>query len=101
MPFQKGHKLAKGRVKGSQNKDKAVVRSIIEAALGHSIPDEIMKHYEQIRAPMDKINILLQIAPYCYAKLQSIEVTAEIETTETSQTIVRLADQLLKMKEDE
>ena len=80
MPFQKGHKKTGGRPKGAPNRDKRVVKEIVEAALGRSLPEEILSHYVNLKStkPVMAAKIAEGLMPYCYPKLQSIEVDGSL-----------------------
>lgn len=88
-----------GRPKGSVNKDRAMMRGMIEAALGKSIPDEIMQNYHSLRNPLDKLDIMLQVAPYCYPKLASMEIQADVSSSEMTETLEKAVQWLTEIKE--
>lgn len=76
MAFQKGkpRPANAGRKKGALNQDKRIVRDIVEKALGKSLPDEIVSTLHALEDD-EKARTLLGLMPYCYPKLQSVEVS--------------------------
>lgn len=98
MPFEKGHKKIGGNVKGQPNKERRMVREIVEACLGSTVPELLLE--ELARAtPKLKVQILEGLMPYCYPKLQSIEVSAEV-TDLTDDVISQLTQELILMQAD-
>ncbi len=80
MPFQPGHKRLGGRPKGSLNKDKRLVREIIEAKLGKSIPERLLQISKG--NPELEFQVLNGLMPYCYCKLAPIAVPAPLSAEE-------------------
>jgi len=87
MPFEKGHKLAKGRPKGSENEITKKFKTVREVVLDtfHKIQENPMVRLEQfaIDNPRDFYNIA--------AKLIPAEVHANIELTGIKQIIIEPA----------
>lgn len=94
--FQPGHKLAKGRPKGSPNVDKRTVREIVEACLGRSLIEEIVDRIEEMKKLNKPIALkaLMDLAQYCYPKLASTQVSAEINAVTGEDKVRALAEQL-------
>lgn len=77
MPFVKGHKKLGGRAKGQVSSEKKLAREIIEGVLKKTIPERLLEIAQ--RQPAKETEILLALLPYCYPKLQSMEVAATLE----------------------
>lgn len=71
--FKKGHPKLGGRVKGTPNKIDAAVRSIVEKALGKSLPESIMQDIEAIDDPGHKAALKIQLMRYAYPQLKQVE----------------------------
>lgn len=73
MPFQKGHKLAKGRTKGSENKEKKALREMITIL--------IEKNQEKFKKEMNKlsgvqyIDRFISLIEYVIPKLNRTDLT--------------------------
>jgi hypothetical protein len=76
MPFVKGQSKIGGRQKGSLNKNKLAVREIVEKALGKTIPESLLEIAESLD-PEKRANLLMDLMPFCYPKLQTIECTMD------------------------
>lgn len=88
--FQPGHKLAKGRPKGSINKATAKLRDIVEAAIGGNLAESIIAELEYLE-PKDRANVKLDLMQYCYPKLKAVEITGdESKDQKTSESIEKL-----------
>lgn len=75
--FEPGHKKVGGRVSGVPNKAQASVRSIVEAALGGTIADELIK---LTKSNTDKrIAVLTTLLPYCHPKLAPMEPSKDTD----------------------
>lgn len=73
MPFVKGQKKTGGMKKGFISPQKQIVREVIEKSLGKSIPERLM---ELSGGDPDKeTDILLDLMPYCYPKLQALQIS--------------------------
>lgn len=86
-----------GRKPGAQNKDKRIVREILEAALGRSLPEEVLRTLDGL-PPSKRCEILVSLMPYCYPKLQSIQVQHE-ELNSKSELVDQMMKRLLDIKD--
>ena len=66
-----------GRQKGTPNKSSLVVREIIESALNNSLPGSIAEEILEIRDPIDRARVKLELMKYCYPQLKSVEHTRD------------------------
>lgn len=97
MAFKKGQGRLGGRQKGTPNKDRAMVRTIVEAALGHSIPDELLQLRDKMTDPRDKADILQGLMPYAYPKLSSVEHSGDIGIEDQSEVVRELTEELIRI----
>jgi hypothetical protein len=79
MPFQKGHKLAPGRAKGSKGKLSTKVKEALATALEGEL-ENIQELFNQLE-PKERIDAISKLLPYCMPKLaaQTISVDTEIK----------------------
>lgn len=88
MPFQKGHKLAKGRKEGTPNKVTKDIREAYKLLIEANLPN-LTKWLERIamKDPERAIRILADLSEYVIPKLARTEHTGEggkpIETKTT------------------
>lgn len=87
-----------GRSKGTPNKDKNLVRDIVEQCLGKSIPARLIEIAK--KDPRQEASILEGLMPYAYARMQAIEVTADVESNSTSEEVHYLVEWIKKIDED-
>jgi hypothetical protein len=80
MPFQKGHKLAKGRPAGALNRSTEEMKLTLARAVNNTL-NTLTKDLEEIkkRDPERAIDIALKIMEYTLPKLSRTEMKAEIE----------------------
>ena len=78
MPFQKGHKLATGRPKGSVNKTQGDIKDIISDIVSGQLP-KIVNDLEDMTAK-DRANTVINLVKYIVPVLKSAEVTNHNET---------------------
>jgi hypothetical protein len=78
MPFQKGHKLAPGRAKGSKNKLSTEVRAALATALEGEL-ENIQELLNQLE-PKERIDAIAKLLPFILPRLaaQTISVDAEV-----------------------
>ena len=75
MAFQQGHEKLGGRRTGSPNHKTALLREIVEEAIGGTIPERLI---ELSRGDADQeTQVLLALMPYCHAKIASVEISVE------------------------
>jgi len=75
MPFEKGHSLAKGRPKGSENKEMKRIREWIGGFLDNNtqaLEDEILALEGK-----EKVQAILSLLEYAVPKLARTEITSE------------------------
>lgn len=83
MAFEKGRTKTGGRTKGSQNKSRKLVRDIVEGALnGKTIPERLLELTNG--NPDREIDVLTDLLPYCYPKLQAVDITSVPDGGESS-----------------
>ena len=73
--FEKGHKLATGRTKGSQNKTTAETKAFltrISNKLGEKVEEDL-----DMMEPKDRVKIWLELQEYLIPKLSRTEITGE------------------------
>lgn len=63
-----------GRPVGSIGNNKRNVRELVETAFNRSLPDMLTDVYRELDEPRDRAKLLLELMPYCYPKLQTVEV---------------------------
>lgn len=73
MPFEKGHNLAKGRPKGSQNKETKEIRQWINRFL-HKSMDQFEADVNSL-TPKDRTKVITDLMEYSVPKLQRTELT--------------------------
>lgn len=80
MPFQKGHKLAKGRPVGALNRSSEQMKLTLARAVNNTL-DTITKDLEEIKKkdPEKAIDLALKLMEYVMPKLSRTEMKAEIE----------------------
>lgn len=80
MPFQPGHKLAKGRPVGAINRSTEQMKLTIARAVNNTL-DTIQKDLEEIKKkdPEKAIDLALKLMEYTLPKLSRTEMKAEIE----------------------
>ena len=76
MPFEKGHKLGKGRPVGSGNKDLEPIRKAFKDFVECNLK-QVQKDYNDLDTAKDRLYFILNIAEYCIPKLQRTELTGE------------------------
>jgi hypothetical protein len=73
--FEKGHKLATGRPKGSQNKTTSETKAFltrISNKLGEKVEEDL-----DLMDPKDRVKIWLELQEYLIPKLSRTEITGE------------------------
>jgi hypothetical protein len=73
--FEKGHKMATGRPKGSLNKTTAETKSFlvrISNKLGECVEEDL-----ELMDPKDRVKIWLELQEYLIPKLSRTEITGE------------------------
>ena len=80
MPFQPGHKLAKGRPAGALNRSTEQMKLTLARAVNNTL-DTITKDLEEIKKndPEKAIDLALKLMEYVMPKLSRTEMKAEIE----------------------
>lgn len=80
MPFQPGHKLAKGRPVGALNRSTEQMKLTLARAVNNTL-DTITKDLEEIKKkdPEKAIDLALKLMEYVMPKLSRTEMKAEIE----------------------
>lgn len=63
-----------GRQKGTVNKRGNIVRTIVEAALGESLPESILKDLKEIKDVKSRADVKLKLMDYAYPKMRAIEI---------------------------
>lgn len=95
--FEKGNKLGKGRPKGSLTKKG--INELVEQKLGRSMIDEML----ELSSGNTKLRleVLRDLLPYCYPKLQAMELAAGLDANLESETVDQLAAWLMSLIEVE
>jgi len=80
MPFQKGHKLAKGRPVGAINRSTEMMKLTIARAVDNTL-NTLSADLEKIRKedPERAIELALKLMEFTLPKLSRTEMRAEIE----------------------
>ena len=80
MPFEKGHKLAKGRPKGSLNRSTEQAK-ITLARLANKGLDNITEDMDKIRKenPIKAAELYLRLLEYVVPKLKSVDMKLDAE----------------------
>lgn len=63
-----------GRKPGTPNRDKGLVRQIVENSLQKSIPEAVLALLDDLE-PMQKAQVLLDLMQYAYPRLKAVELT--------------------------
>jgi hypothetical protein len=98
MGFEKGHPKYGGIKKGETQRERRVVREIVEECLGSTLPQRLLSLAKN--SPKLEIQILEGLMPYCYPRLQSVEMNAEIADV-TDDVISQLTQELILMQADQ
>lgn len=77
MPFEPGHPRWGGRKKGTPNRISLQIRDEVEAHFGKTVAEVLLELSS--RTPKERIDVLMFLMPYCYPKLQPIEIPDEQE----------------------
>lgn len=80
MPFQKNHKLAKGRPKGSINRTTEMMKVSIARAT-NKVLDDLPKIMEEMikKDPKGAVDIALKLLEFHLPKQSRVEMKAEVE----------------------
>ena len=80
MPFDKGHKLAKGRPKGSPNRTTEMMKVSIARATNRVL-DDLPKIMEEMvkKDPKGAVDIALKLLEFHLPKQSRVEMKAEVE----------------------
>ena len=80
MPFQKGHKLAKGRPVGAINRSTEQAKLAV-ARLANNGLDALREDLEKIRKtdPIEAAKLYMRLLEYIVPKKSTLEVKAEID----------------------
>lgn len=80
MPFEKGHKLAKGRKKGSLNRSTEMMKLSVARATNSVLDDlpQLLKHLKE-NDPKGAVDIALKLLEFHLPKQSRIEMKAEID----------------------
>lgn len=80
MPFQKGHKLAKGRPVGSINRSTEQMKLSIARAT-NSVLDDLPKLLDEMKKkdPRSAIDLVIKLLEYNLPKQSRVEMRAEID----------------------
>ncbi len=98
MAFEKGHRHATGRPKGSLNKIRTVARDSIESVLGKSIPERLMEL--ATLNPRHEADILISLLPYCYPKLHAVDIEAQVTHSDDTK-VAQLSAHILMLSAKE
>lgn len=79
-----------GRVKGQLNKTSSDVKKIYLQILTNNI-DKIQSDLDNLE-PLNRIKILIQLSEFILPKMRSVDVIADIETTNIQPLIINLHD---------
>lgn len=93
MPFAKGHKLAKGRPKGSPNKRVSVWETCEEMGLD---PFKEMARIAGDRADPNQFNALKELAQYLEPKKKAVEMSGNLDTR-----VVQAVEGLMSLSQEE
>ena len=80
MPFQKGHKLAKGRPVGAINRSTEQMKLSIARAT-NSVLDDLPKMLDEMKKkdPRSAIDLVIKLLEYNLPKQSRVEMRAEID----------------------
>jgi uncharacterized protein YeeX (DUF496 family) len=100
LPFEKGHKLATGRPKGSPNKSTQEIRDAFQCFVENNVGnfEEWIARVAQ-KNPAKAIELINNLSEYILPKLSRQEVKAEIKDDRIDTS--KLSDETLKRLEDE
>jgi len=98
MPFEKGHKYAKGRPQGAENKEKKELRILITSYLEKN-EDKFFKELNKLQSEK-YIDRFLQLLEYGLGKLNRVDLTNDGERfdfngtngTESIERIIAILD---------
>lgn len=97
MPFKPGHQKIGGNKKGESTTKRTVVRDIIEAALGQTLPEALLEIANSLsdREKRLKSDILSGLMAYSYPRLQSTYVEADVKAALDTKEDLAVAVKLL------
>jgi len=80
MAFQKGHKLGKGRPKGSPNRSTEMMKVNVARAVNMGL-DYLKEDYEKIRQedPAKALAILTKLMDFTIPKLRAVDMKVDAE----------------------
>lgn len=98
MPFEPGRAKTGGIRKG-QKQARTMFREALEALMGKTLPERFHEIIEMGGCdPHQEAELLVKLMPYCYTKLNAVDVSGDIEITHTDQEIIeQKADELRKL----
>ena len=79
MGFKKGHKLARGRPKGSKNRNAKIADKIVEIGLKNGERD-FQKIWDALK-PKEKADMILKFLPFEKAQYARIEEKGKLQPT--------------------
>ena len=98
MAFEKGHKLSKGRPKGSTNKSTTVVKDLINSVLEDNA-GRVVTELKTLDGK-DFFNVWLKLVEYQLPKLRSVDQRIDISKL-SDEEVERLFGIVTKNLEDE
>ena len=87
MPFKKGHKLATGRPRGSQNKELTEAKKILNTLIFN--PQHIVEDFNKLDV-RGRMEFRVRMAKYVIPEQKAIEIENNIETPRL--TLLELTD---------
>ena len=98
MGFEKGHAKMGGIQKG-QKQARTQFREMFEAMLGKTIPERLNEIIGMGGMdPLQEADLLVKILPYCYNKLNAIDISGSVDILHTEKELVeREAIEVLRL----
>lgn len=73
----KGHPKTGGRLKGTPNKNRQELVTLVESIIGRAPIEELCRYYQQQTDESLQLAALKEICSYCHPKLRAVEHSAK------------------------
>lgn len=90
-----------GRKKGTPNVDTRDIKEIVEATLGETLPQSILKDLIHVTNPREAAKLKLDLMGFIYPRRKATEMSGTVETTVKNDQIGELVKWLTALDEKE